>query len=74
MIRQYFSDQLVDLEQELLRMGALVEDQLRAAVRALTDKNSLLARDVIAEDDRVDQMEMDIERRCLTLLALQPNQ
>ncbi len=71
MIRQYFSDQLVDLEQELLRMGALVEDQLRAAVRALTDKNSLLARDVIAEDDRVDQMEMDIERRCLTLLALQ---
>ncbi|MCL5115605.1 MAG: phosphate signaling complex protein PhoU, partial [Firmicutes bacterium] len=38
---------------------------------ALTDKNSLLARDVIAEDDRVDQMEMDIERRCLTLLALQ---
>jgi len=71
MIRQYFSNQLVELEQELLRMGALVEDQLRAAVRALTEKNSALARDVIQEDDRVDQMEMDIERRCLTILALQ---
>lgn len=71
MIRQDFSDQLVDLEQELLRMGALVEDQLRAAVRSLTEKNSALAREVIDEDDRVDQMEMDIERRCLTLLALQ---
>lgn len=71
MIRQYFGDQLVELEQELLRMGALVEDQLRAAVRSLTEKNSALAKEVIDEDDRVDQMEMDIERRCLTLLALQ---
>ena len=71
MIRQYFGDQLIGLEQELLRMGALVEDQLRAAVRSLTEKNSALARDVIAEDDRVDAMEMEIERRCLTLLALQ---
>ena len=71
MIRQGFGDQLMGLEQELLRMGALVEDQLRAAVRSLTEKNSALAHEVIEEDDRVDAMEMDIERRCLTLLALQ---
>lgn len=71
MIRQDFKGQLVDLEQELLRMGALVEDQLRAAVRALVEKNSKLAREVIQEDDRVDAMEMEIERSCLTLLALQ---
>jgi phosphate transport system protein len=71
MVRQYFNTQLVDLERDLLRMGALVEDQLRAAVRSLTEKDSAMAREVIAEDDRVDAMEMDIERSCLTLLALQ---
>lgn len=71
MIRREFGDQLVELEQELLRMGALVEDQLRAAVRSLTEKNSILAREVIDDDDRVDAMEMEIERSCLTLLALQ---
>ncbi len=71
MINRSFGGQLVELQQELLRMGALVEDQLRAAVRSLTDKNSGLAREVIAEDDRVDAMEMEIERSCLTLLALQ---
>jgi phosphate transport system protein len=71
MARHYLNVQLSELEQELLRMGALVEDQLRAAVRSLTEKNSVLARQVIRDDDRVDQMEMDIERRCLTLLALQ---
>jgi phosphate transport system protein len=71
MIRQSFHQELAQLEQELIRMGALVEDQLRRAVRSLTDRNITLARQVIEEDDRVDAMEMDIERRCLTLLALQ---
>ncbi|AUW93030.1 MAG: phosphate transport system regulatory protein PhoU [Sulfobacillus thermosulfidooxidans] len=71
MIRQSFHQELMQLEQELIRMGALVEDQLRRAVRSLTERNLVLARQVIAEDDRVDAMEMDIERRCLTLLALQ---
>ena len=52
-------------------MGALVEDQIRRAVKSLTERNLTLAHMVIADDDRVDAMEIDIERRCLTLLALQ---
>lgn len=71
MSREHFREQLIELEQEILRMGAVVEDQLRAAVRALTERNRLLAAEVVEEDDRVDQMEMDIERHCLNLLALQ---
>lgn len=71
MIRQFFRDELTELEQELIRMGALVEDQLRRAVRSLTEQNARLAEQVIQEDDRVDRMEIEIEGRCLTLLALQ---
>ncbi len=52
-------------------MGALVEDQIRRAVRSLDDRDLVLAKEVIADDDRVDRMESEIERRCLTLLALQ---
>jgi phosphate transport system protein len=37
----------------------------------LTERNVTLAVQVIDDDDRVDAMEIDIERRCLTLLALQ---
>jgi len=59
------------LEQELIRMGALVEDQIRRAVRSLDDRDLALAQEVIADDDRVDRLESEIERRCLTLLALQ---
>lgn len=71
MIRKVFHRELDQLEQELIRMGALVEDQIRRAVKSLTERNLVLAQLVIADDDRVDQMEMDIERQCLTLLALQ---
>ncbi|MCL5066471.1 MAG: phosphate signaling complex protein PhoU [Firmicutes bacterium] len=52
-------------------MGALVEDQIRRAVRSLDDRDLALAQEVIADDDRVDRLESEIERRCLTLLALQ---
>ncbi len=71
MLRQSFRAELQQLDQELIRMGALVEDQIRRAVKSLTERNVTLADMVIADDDRVDAMEIDIERRCLTLLALQ---
>lgn len=71
MLRQSFRSELEQLDQELIRMGALVEEQIRRAVRSLTGQDLELAQQVVADDDRVDTMEMDIERRCLTLLALQ---
>ena len=52
-------------------MGALVEDQIRRAVRSLADHDLVLAKEVISDDDRVDRLESEIERKCLTLLALQ---
>ncbi|CAB1129723.1 Phosphate-specific transport system accessory protein PhoU homolog [Candidatus Hydrogenisulfobacillus filiaventi] len=67
----FLHGELRDLEQELLRMGALVEDQIRRAVQALVIRDAALAREVMDDDDRVDRMEMAIERRCLKLLALQ---
>ena len=52
-------------------MGGLVEDQIRRAVRSLADHDLVVAREVIRDDDRVDRLESEIERNCLTLLALQ---
>ncbi|MDA8200796.1 MAG: phosphate signaling complex protein PhoU [Thermaerobacter sp.] len=71
MAREQFHTELLRLQQEILRMGALVEEQMARAIQSLTDQNLELADHVVADDDRVDDLEMDIERRCLTLLALQ---
>lgn len=71
MAREQFHTELKDLEQEILRMGALVEEQMARAVQSLSERDLALAERVMAEDDLVDNMEMEIERRCLRLLALQ---
>jgi phosphate transport system protein len=69
--REQFHTELKSLEQEILRMGTLVEEQIARAVDSLTTRDLKVAQQVIEDDDRVDDLEMEIERRCLTLLALQ---
>jgi phosphate transport system protein len=71
MAREQFHTELAMLEREILRMGALVEEQMARAVQSLSERDLELADRVIADDDLVDALEMDIERRCLRLLALQ---
>ncbi len=69
--RRQFHVDLEVLQQDLLRMGALVEESIFKAVRALTDQNPNLAREILAGDDRIDEMEIYIETRSLGLIALQ---
>ena len=52
-------------------MGALVEESIFKAVRVLTEQNKELAQEVIHGDDQIDQMEIDLETRSLSLIALQ---
>ncbi len=70
-IRQSFEEQMEKLEQRLLEMGAFVEDMLEKAVRALTEHDVELAREVISADDTADEMDLEIEQDCMRLLALQ---
>jgi len=69
--RQSFDEQLQRLEQRLLEMGGYAADMLDKSVRALAEQNVELAHEVIAADDRVDEMDLGIEQDCMRLLALQ---
>jgi phosphate transport system protein len=51
-------------------MGGLAEERLRAAVRALVERNHELVADVIAGDARLDEWQMEIDERCFTIPAL----
>ncbi len=68
--RQFHSD-LEALQQDLLRMGALIEESIFKAVRALMEQDPDMAEEVLEGDDRIDEMEIDIETRSLRLIALQ---
>lgn len=61
-----------DLEQitaELLRLAALVEERIGAAIRSLCDRRPDLADSVIRGDAVIDQLEVRIEEDCLYFLA-----
>ena len=51
-------------------MGALVEEQIQEAMRALVERDDVLARQVIDNDRRVNTLDVEIDEECLELLAL----
>jgi phosphate transport system protein len=58
------------LKNEMLALSAVVEEALRKAMSALQRHDAELAREVIADDGRVDQLEVDLEEAALKIIAL----
>lgn len=71
MIRQSFDQDLEALRQDLVRMGLIVQDSIKNAVDALARRDKALARQVMDGDDTIDAMQVDIEDRCIALIARQ---
>lgn len=71
MERQHFEDELRALKQRLLHMGGLVEERLHEAVRCLVERRADRVASIVAADAEVDTLQIEIDDRCLKLLALQ---
>ena len=69
-IYKLFDDELRELKEKILLEGSLVERAVRNAIEALQNRDSELARRVIANDDLINTKEVEIEEFCLKLLAL----
>lgn len=67
-MRKNFEKALEDLNVELIKMGAVVEDAIKRSVRALKSHNVNLAKEIVAADRQIDDMEKDIEAKCLSLI------
>ena len=70
-IRKRFSQEMDDLKLEVLRMAALTENALTKALRAFFERDSDMAEEVVGADEEIDLLEVDIDKRCLRLLALE---
>jgi phosphate transport system protein len=69
--RQAFATEIAELEHDLLEMGSRAESMVGEAVESLQRLDANLAMEVLRRDDEIDQRELDIENRCLRILALQ---
>ena len=70
-MRNRFDEQLAALNRELIRMGALCEEAIAMASKALVDGDIKLSNRVVAVDSEIDEMEREIESLCLKLLLQQ---
>ena len=58
------------LKQSLLLLCRMVEEQVELAVKALLDRDQMLAERVEQRDHEIDQREVEVEEECLRVLAL----
>jgi phosphate transport system protein len=69
-IRKHFSRELENIKKLILSLGAIVEERVRMATKAIEDNDAELAQQIIKSDYEIDEMEVDIEEECLKVLAL----
>ncbi|MCF6148574.1 MAG: phosphate signaling complex protein PhoU [Candidatus Kuenenia sp.] len=66
-----FEQQLGILRKKLIQMASIVETAIANAVNSLKERDSELARSVVTHDEQVDVVELEIDKQCIDLLALQ---
>jgi phosphate transport system protein len=65
-----FEDSLDKLRTRLIRMGSIVEEQVEFSLRSVLEGNQELARLVMERDDKVDKLDMKIDKQCQKIFAL----
>lgn len=71
MTRNLLEKRMQLLTSELAEMGSLVEKQLYNSIEAFKNKDMVLAKKVIENDDKVDELNKKIEEQCLKFMAME---
>lgn len=68
---RHFEQELEKLKAKLLEMSALVESAVYRSVQGVVEKNEELAQQVLRNEGRINQLEIEIDDMAISLLALQ---
>ena len=66
---RHFEQDLDALRGQLLQMGGAAEAIVRKSIDALRRRDAVLCEEVFADDRLLDRLEIEVEERCVTLLA-----
>jgi phosphate transport system protein len=67
---KHFRRELESIKKRILTLGALVEDRVRMASKAIEEVDGAVAAEIVRLDYEIDEMEVEIEEECLKVLAL----
>ncbi|OGX14843.1 MAG: phosphate transport system regulatory protein PhoU [Omnitrophica WOR_2 bacterium RBG_13_41_10] len=68
-MERHFDAELKELHKEILKMGALAEEAIFKSIEALKNRDKNGAQEVIDTDNRIDELELAIDERCIDLIA-----
>jgi len=68
-MERHFDEELKELHKEILRMGVLTQEAIFKSIEALKNRDKAKAQDIINTDDRIDELELSIDERCIDLIA-----
>ncbi len=67
---RHIERQIEQLKEKILRVGTLVEEAISKSISAVINRDASLAQRVLASDEAIDRMEVEVEEECLKILAL----
>ncbi len=70
-IRTTFHKKLREIQDDVLAMGSMAEKAAAASVKALKERDVAKARQVVADDPKINRKRFDIEEKCVQLIATQ---
>lgn len=70
-MRASLDNDLRTIHVDIIKMGTLIEKTIEETIRALVEQDVALAKKIREGDDRFDEMEVEIEKKCISLIARQ---
>ena len=68
-MERHFDEELKDLHKDLLKMGVMVQEAIYKSIEALKNRDEAQAQEVISNDDKIDEIELTIDEKCIDLIA-----
>lgn len=68
-MERHFDEELKELNKAIIRMGVLAQESIYKSIEALSSRDKDKASQVISDDAKIDALELEIDERCIDLIA-----
>ena len=68
-MERHLDHELKELNKDILKMGTYAEEAIHKSVEALKGRDKGMAQSVITNDANIDKLELDIDEKCIDLIA-----
>lgn len=68
-MERHFDEELEELHKEILKMATMTQEAIRKSIEALKNRQKSEAQEVIDSDNKIDELELVIDEKCIDLIA-----